>query len=98
VDIQGLAPYLPIDGKEIYSRCGQRDAYPKAFPPDGERTDLISAENALWHGAHGWSEARWNFWKHRLGEIRDTEPVRQDNKDIIDRVINEMGRVEKEVR
>jgi Protein of unknown function (DUF3632) len=46
VDIQGLVPYLLIDGKEIYSRCGQRDAYPKAFPPDGERTDFISTENA----------------------------------------------------
>jgi hypothetical protein len=31
-------------------------------------------------------------------EISATEPIRQDTKDIIDRVINEMGRVEKEVR
>jgi Protein of unknown function (DUF3632) len=95
VDVQGLSPYILVDVKKIFSRTRQHDAFPRAFPPDKERTDLNSPETVvLWHGHSGWSVERWGFWKQRLREIRDTENVRKNTKETIDKVIAKMEQVE----
>lgn len=54
-----------------------------------------AAEDKLWKGTEGFSEGRWEFWKTRLGEVRNRGEVDDDTVALMRQAVVAMEKAER---
>lgn len=91
--IPSAATWFLIAGKKIYELC--KSNYRRK---DSSRYLAKEKKDYQWRGDNGYCLERWAFWRKRFGEIKMTQGLQDDVKDIAGRAFIKMGEVESQMK
>lgn len=91
--IPSAATWFLIAGKKIYELCKSNHRR-----KDGLRYFFGEKQDHEWREDSGYCLERWAFWRKRFGEIKMTQGLRDDVKDIAGRAFIKMGEVESQMK
>ena len=97
----GMDVYVPLAvmwlflcGNVIFAHC--RRSIGSSKQPGTGRPRYNDAAGRNWKGGNGFSIDRWNFWKTRIGEIKDHDQASEKTKKVAVAGERLMNRIESE--